>query len=416
MERDVDRHVLPLLREALGDLRVVVLGGARQSGKTTLLRRVHAEVGGTFLSFDEPDVLRAAIDDPAGLIAGFPAPLMVDEVQRAGDPFLLALKAAVDRDRRPGRAVLSGSTRFLTVPTLSESLAGRAVVLELWPFSQGERDGHRERFLDRAFLHPERLAADAQPVLRAELFARVVGGGFPEAVRFASPRSRRLWFDSYVTTVLQRDVREIGDVRRGAELDRLLRLVAARDAGELVVAGLARSAGLDEATTATYLRLLETVYLISRVPAWSRNLTAKIARRPKVVVNDSGLAAFLVGADEAALLRPTSAAAGPLLEAFVVAELLRQRTWSDVDVTVSHVRDRDGHEVDIVVETRDGRVVGIECKAAATVREADLGGLRWLRDRVGDDFVAGLVLHAGERALPFGDRLWSLPVSSLWTA
>lgn len=411
----IERHPLVLLAEALDDFRVVILNGARQSGKTTLLKQLHASRGGTFVTFDRPGDLEAGIRDPSGFVTGYPTPLLIDEVQRAGDPLIRAIKAEVDNDPRPGRYVLAGSTRFLTVPTLSESLAGRAHLVDLWPLSQDELEGRRERFIDLLF--SEELAArevQASSLDRADYFERVCAGGFPEVTKMTRARTRAAWFTDYVTTVTQRDIREFSRLRQATELPRLLSLIAARSGGELNVSRLAADAGLHDDTTRNYLPLLETVYLFHTIPAWSRNLTSKVKRRPKIYLTDSGLAAHLVGASPTALALPTSAAAGQLLETFVVNELAKQRTWSEVDVTLFHYRDRAGPEVDVVIEARDGRVAGIEIKAARDVRATDFRWLELFARKLGKQFVAGIVLYTGSRPLPFGDRLTALPVSTLW--
>jgi predicted AAA+ superfamily ATPase len=409
------RSALGLVVESLADFRVTVLNGARQAGKTTLVRQVHATRGGSLVTLDDEDVRRAAIDDPAGFVTAFPSPLIIDEVQRGGDPLVLAVKAAVDRDPIPGRFLLTGSTRFLTVPSLSESLAGRARIIDLWPFSQGELIGVRERFLDRLLGEPEVLRAGTPPADRSDVLDRLCRGGFPEVQRMSTARSRRAWFDGYVQTVTSRDVAAVAKVRQLDELPRLLRLVAAGTSQELNAASLSRRLGLDEATVRSYLRLLETVFLVYRLPAWSRNLSAKIGRRPKLFLTDTGLAAQLLGVDPAGLAVPTAPARGPLFETFVLGEVARQQTWTETPVRLYHLRDRDGPEVDLVVEAADGRVVGIESKAAQSVRTEDFRGLAWLRDRLGPAFVHGVVLHAGPRALPFGDRLSALPVTALWS-
>jgi uncharacterized protein len=411
----VDRHVRPLLEECVRDFRVTIVNGPRQAGKTTLLRALHADVGGAFVTFDDADQRAAARDDPHGYLQAMPRPLFVDEVQRAGEAFVLAIKAAVDRNPRPGAFVLSGSTRFLTVPTLSESLAGRAALIELWPFSVAERVGAAPVLLDRLFAEPDTLLRDRPAsVTRQEYLRLACVGGFAEVVTRTSARSRARWFASYLTTVTQREVLDIARVRRVDLLPRLFRLLAALTAQELNVAALARDLGIDDQTVRNYLPLLETVYLLHRLPAWSRNVTAKVKHRPKVHLADTGLAAWLLEQSPDALARPGNPAAGSLLETFVVNELTRVRSAADVEVGLFHLQDRDGREVDCVLETPAGRVIGVEIKAAATVRGDDFRHLRSLRDRLGDEFVAGVVFFTGEQPLPFGDRLMALPISLLW--
>jgi len=411
----LDRNSMPTLLEGLADFRVVVVNGPRQSGKTVLLGQLHEQAGGTLVTFDDPGVLESAVSDPVGFVSGFTKPLLIDEVQRAGDPLLRAIKAQVDRDTTPGQFVLAGSTRFLTVPTLSESLAGRVFIVDLWPFSHVELAGHVDQFMDRVFEGPWSLIARAEALEnRSDYFRRSYIGGFPEVVAKRSEKARSAWFSSYIRTVTQRDIKEISRIREAAELPRLLRLLAGITAQELNVAKTARRANMDDQTLHNYLPLLETVYLTHLVPGWSRNLTSKVKRRPKIYLTDTGMASHLLGVNPDALARPISPVSGPLLETFVLNELAKQRTWSSVTADLYHFRDRDGAEVDIVMESHDGRVVGLEVKSGQTVSKDDFHWLEMMRDKLGPDFVQGVVLYTGTRALPFGDRLSALPIAALW--
>ncbi len=409
------RHLAPFVESALGEARVVLVNGARQSGKTTLARRVAGTAGARFVSMDAPASLRAARDDPAGFLEG-EGLLVIDEFQKAGESLLLAIKEEVDRRPSPGRFLLTGSTRFLTIPTLSESLAGRVDILDLWPLSQGEIRGGRDSLPDHLFGPVSRLRSLRPAALsRREYFEALCRGGFPEAQR-RSAAGRRNWFASYVDTVTQKDVPEIARIRQARDLKRVLRLLAANTAGELNVSSLARDLGMPRTTVDGYLPLLETVYLFFLVPAWSRNLSAKVVRHPKVHILDAGLAAHLLGVDSAGLSLPGCPATGRLLETFVAGELARQRTWSAVPFDLHHLRDRDGMEVDLVLARPDGRVAGVEVKAARSLGASDARSLAWMRDRLGTDFVQGVVLYTGEEVLPLGDRLTALPLSALWSA
>lgn len=412
----VQRHIAGRLREYVSDFRVTVVNGPRQAGKTTLLRQLHRDIGGAFVTLDDDDQRSAARADPRGYLQGLPRPLFIDEVQRGGDPLVLAVKAEVDRYPQPGAFVLSGSTQFLTVPTISESLAGRAGLLDLWPFSVAERVGASPSFLDQLFADPGSLAhGQTEPMTRHEYLRLACAGGFPEALHRRTARSRAGWFRSYLTTVTQREVADISRIRHLALLPRLARLLAALTAAELNAARLADDLGIDAETVRGYLALLETVYLVHLLPAWSRNLTARVKRRPKIHLTDPGLAAWLRDQSPDSLARPDhAAAAGALFETFVVDELAKLRTASEVDVSLWHVQDRAGGEVDCVLESPAGRVVGVEVKMAATARAEDFRHLRWLRDRLGSDFVAGAVVFAGSDPVPFGDRLFALPASMLW--
>ncbi|MGQ0623887.1 MAG: ATP-binding protein [Sporichthyaceae bacterium] len=418
MEHLLERRLAALAEESLGVFRVVVVHGARQVGKSTLAAQLAAGCGATVVSLDDVAQLDVAKADPAGFLEALGTPLVIDEIQRAGEPLVLAIKAAVDTDTRPGRYILTGSTNFLTVPTISESLAGRVDLLALWPFSQGELHGGTDSFVDRAFNGTGALLDHRGEVIaRLDYLERVCAGGYPDATAL-SERMRRRWFEQYVSTVLAREVAVADDIRKLDALAGLLRYAAATTSAELVVASAAERLGVHRETIAAYLAWLETVFLVHRVPAWGRNLTAKVVKRPRLHVSDTGLAAALMGRQAEMLRNPTEPATGPLVESFVVNELAKQVTWAASTARLYHFRDRGGAEVDAILESADGRVVGVEIKASTTPRSADFASLALVRDaldRVGGTFLAGIVLHTGSARLPFGDRLVALPLAEVWT-
>jgi len=403
------RMLIGPLADALADTPVVVVAGPRQAGKSTLAAHVVADTEGTWLTLDDAGVLDAARADPVGFVSGRTGLVGIDEAQRVPE-LLLAVKAEVDRERRPGRFLLTGSTRLLGAPKLADSLAGRMEALTLWPFTQAELGDARAvpGLIDRAFgdgLSGIRPSA----VTRAEILDRVGAGGFLPALA-RTDRRRTAWYDSYVAGVIDREVRAVTDATYLRELPRLLRLCAARTSGELNIADLARDLGLSRPTTDSYLAHLEAVFLIQTIPAWSTNLTARVVRRPKLAITDTGLAARLLGGR----LRTDAELAGRLIETFVAGELRAQSEWSQNRPGLYHFRDRDGAEVDLVLESGDGRVVGIEVKTGATVRADDLRGLRLLEQRLGADFAAGIVLCTAPEPRHLGGRLWTLPFSALW--
>jgi predicted AAA+ superfamily ATPase len=408
----LSRHVTSEVEAALADTRVVLIHGARQVGKSTLAAMVIADrPRARAVTLDDAATLSAANADPVGFVQQAAGTLLIDEVQRAPD-LLLAIKAEVDHDQRPGRFLLTGSAHVLSLPRVSDALAGRVEPIELWPFSQGELRGRRDDFV--ATLFARTPAADYQSALRKADYLEVAAiGGYPEITRRASGIRRRRWFDSYLQTLVQRDIREIADLERLSELPRLLRMIAARSANVANVESLARDTGMAGPTFRRYMNLLELTFLVQRVPAWSTNRTSRALHSPKFYVADSGLLAHLLGASATSLAEP-GAAAGAVLETFVAMELRRQLSWSDQPASMHHFRTKDGIEVDAVLEAPDGRVAGVEVKAAATVTAGDFRGLRSVRDQVGEAFVAGVVLYCGAQTLPFGDRLWAAPMAALW--
>ncbi len=412
----ISRHSRELVERAIGSFRVVIINGPRQAGKSTLLELLHEQVGGTRVTLDDLDVLRTARSDPGGLVEESTHPLLIDEVQRGGERLILAIKADVDRHGFDvGRYVLAGSSRFLTIPTLTESLAGRARIIDLWPLSQAEREGVKPTFIDALFGSSGGPQVAAPPESRRETLERMVVGGFPALQRIGDRRDREDWFADYIATILQRDLAQLRSPRRSVDLPRLLRLIAHRTAGELVVAPLASSLGLTADTIKDYLGLFESIYFHSTTPAWTPGGTGRVVHRPKLHIIDSGIACHLNGVGVDQLAVPGSAAVGPLLESFVAGEVQRQVPWSDTRPVVHHFRDNAQREIDLILETRDGRVAAIEVKAARDVDDDDFRHLRWLRDRLGERFISGVVVHLGERALPAGDRLASVPITALWS-
>ncbi|WP_449062515.1 ATP-binding protein [Planomonospora algeriensis] len=406
----VRRHAEQAVTDALADTRVVLVNGARQSGKSTLVRQL-AKAGDTeWRDLDDPLTRQAALSDPSGFV-DFPERMVIDEIQRAPE-LLLAIKSQVDADPRPGRYLLTGSSRLLALRGLPDTLPGRMETIELWPFAQGEIDGRPDGFIDAVFAQGPGLRHTSQ-LARADYAERLIRGGYPEAVARTNARRRQRFFDSYVGDLINRDVMQLSEIERTAELRALIKLLAARSGQLLVVQALSRDLGLPGTTTARFLALLEEVFLMKRVPAWSKNISNRAVHTPKIAFVDSGVAANLLGTDARSLLRPGSTF-GPLLEGFVLMELARQTTWSDTPVELYHYRTKDKVEVDAVLETRQGQVVGVEVKAASTVRPEDFKGLRHLAERIGPDFVAGLVLHTGTQTFSFGDRMLAVPVSALW--
>jgi uncharacterized protein len=402
------RHLQGMLQQALADTPVVLVNGARQVGKTTLVRSAS---GRRYLNLDDATVLAAARSDAAGFLSGLEGPVTLDEVQKAPELFP-AIKASVDRSRRGGRFLLTGSTDVLSFPRLSDSLAGRMEVLSLWPFSQGELAGSREGFLDAVF--SSRLPACAPGSLaRRELAGRVARGGYPEVQRRRSGARRAAWFESYLAAVLQRDVRDLAQVDGLLVLPRLLGLLAARSAATLNVADLSREAGVPQTTVTRYLALLSATFLLQTVPAWSANLGKRLVKAPRVHLADTGLACHLLGLGEARLVREPERL-GPLLESFVTLELRKQLAWSRTSAKLFHFRTHAGQEVDLVLEDSLGRLVGIEVKASHTVRAEDFRGLRALAEITGRRLVRGVVLYSGPEPVAFGPRLVALPLDAVW--
>jgi len=407
------RRLTPKILAALADTPVVCLVGARQSGKTTLVREIaHRDHPARYLTFDDAATLAAASGDPAAFVAGLEGPVVLDEVQRVPGLFP-AIKKAVDEDRRPGRFLLTGSANVLVLPELSSALVGRMEILTLWPLSQGEIEGVREGFVERLFVEePPRGGGEGE---RKAAVDRALVGGFPE-VQTRSPARRAAWFDAYVTTILQRDVRDLSRIEGLATLPRLLELLAHRATWPVNFSEISRDAGTPQTTLKRYMALLEHTFLMRSVPAWAKNPSKRLAKSPKMLVTDTGLLAHLAGWT-AERLRRDRQPVGPLLENFVLMELIKQTGWSErVRTRLYHFRTADGREVDAVLEDQSGRVAGVEVKASVSLGRNDFRGLEALRDAAGQRFHRGVVLYGGDQDLTFGPGLHALPLPSLWAS
>lgn len=411
MSQIIERRARRTILEALGDTRVVVVVGARQVGKSTLaLEMVNHDFPATVVNLDERATREAVLADPAGTLAEVDGAAFIDEVQRGGNDLLLEIKAAVDRDTRPGRFLLTGSANLLATRRTFEALTGRMEIIRLSPLTQTEIEGSSASIVDALFANEPARVQEA-PKGRRAFVERVVRGGYPAVLR-RTGRRREAWFISYLEAALSRDLRELSDAHKLREMPRLLQLIAAQSANLFVVSSIARRLGLDHRTVRAYCDLLEAAFLIQRIPGWRPGIGAREARTPKVHVADSGLLCHLLGAD-VTRLSGDDQVTGKALESFVAMEVARHADWAQVDTRLFHYRS-GRREIDLVLESRSGEIACIEVKAAASFGPRDWRALKALRDERGDSFRSGFLLYAGERTLPLGDRLWAVPISALW--
>ena len=404
------RYLQPRIIEALADSPVVLIHGPRQCGKTTLARQVGDLKGFTYLSFDD-DVQRAAAQaDPVGYVADLPQRAILDEVQRVPELFT-SLKASIDAQRKPGRFILTGSANVLLVPKLADSLAGRMEILRLHPMSQAELSGSPPDFLSVLFCSAFKAGASGRRLGRM-MAERVAAGGYPAALARATARRQTAWYRDYADTLIQRDVRDLARISELSALPRLMALAAGQTACLVNVSELAAPFQVSRQTIRDYVTLLSRIFLLEELPAWHNNRLSRLIKTPKLHVGDTGLACTLLGLD-AEMLWKDRAIFGRILETFIFQELRRQASWHEETVSFSHFRDKDGVEVDIVLECA-GRMAGVEVKAAATVTGDDFKGLRKLQDAAQKNFAAGVVLYDGDAVVPFGNKLYAVPISRLW--
>jgi len=413
----VDRRILPVLKARAVDESVIAIHGPRSVGKSTLLHSFAREHGVDVIDLDDPAVRDAVLADPRRALSG-PAPLCIDEYQKAPE-LLDALKARLNRSGSlPGEAVLTGSTRHDALPRTAQALTGRLHTLRLLPLSQGELDRTHEDLVEAMFTSPDHAvgASPKSTTTREEYVNRVVTGGFPLAARRA-PTARARWFDDYTHLSIERDAVELAHIRQRQTLSTLLDRLAGQTAQILNISKVTSDVGADRATITGYVKLLEDLFVVQQLPAWGTTLRSRATKQPKIHVVDSGLAARLNQANEQRLatLDPSALSEfGHLLETFVVGELRKQISWMPDPIAVGHWRTSDGDEVDFIAEHDDGRVLAFEVKASQRTAGTDFHSLRKLRDSLGPRFTAGVVLSTGERSYTFEERLHVMPIDRLW--
>lgn len=408
----IARRVTSHIWQSLEDSPVVFLNGARQTGKTTLVRSISSDYcHSRYFTFDDLSILSAAKNDPSGFISELKLPVIIDEVQRVPDIFL-SIKERIDRDRHPGQFLLTGSANIMLLPKLANYMAGRMQIIRLWPFAQSEIDQTECNLPDALFDGNFRNITPA-PTSVGNLFNRILTGGFPEMQTRKSQTSRDNWFESYLHTIVQRDIRDFSTITGITEIPRLISLLASRTANLLNYSDLSRTLSIPNSTLKRYFALLQACFLIQLIPSWSKNIGKRAVRSPKIIITDTGLISYLLAVDKERLEKNLEMR-GPLLENFVVMELIKQISWSRTRPEIFHYRSRDGKEIDIILEDRQGRIAGIEVKSASTVKSDDFKGIRFLKEAVGGELVSGIVFYTGDKIIPFGSNLYAIPVSSLW--
>ncbi len=403
------RTIEPRIDEALQDTPVVLLAGPRQAGKTTLVRRIAEKQGLRYLTLDDELTLLSAREDPVGMIRSVDR-AVIDEIQRVPQ-LLLAIKKSVDQDRRPGRFLLTGSANLMALPTVTDSLAGRMETLSLLPLSQSEIESCSTNWIDAVFAR--RILQTVQPALGDDLIERVLRGGYPEAVLRVSAKRRLAWARQYIEAIIQRDVRDVASIDKLDQLPRFLRALA-QTAGRMCnYSQLGGQVGLDGKTASRYVGVFERMYLLKRIDVWSRNRLNRVVKTPKLQFIDSGLLATLLDLTKEEV-RQDRTRFGNVLETFVFAELIKHATTADDDYRLMYYRDADKFEVDVVIENAAGKLACVEVKAAATIKESDLRGLKKLAGIAGKQFKMGVLLYDGTETMPLGDGIWAAPLSTLW--
>jgi len=409
----VNRYLSSQLYAALSDTPVVFLAGARQTGKSTLVKKlISNEYQAHYITFDDNTILNAAKSDPQGFIAGLPSRTIIDEVQRVPELFI-AIKSMVDSNRTPGRFLLIGSANILLIPKVADSLAGRIEILTLWPFSQNELQESNSHFIDTLF-SDEQITPPALASNKPDLWERVIRGGYPEIINRQQPARKEAWFRNYLTTLIQRDIREIAHVDGLSIVPNLMHLIAARTANLLNFADISRSIQIPQTSLKRYFTLLEAIYLVHRVAPWSSNESNRLTKASKIHLSDTGLLSHLLGVNTKRLTLDRTLG-GQLLETFTVNEVIKLTSWSTIQPRIFYFRTVAGKEVDIILENASGQCVAIEVKSSASLTNKDIEGIRCFREAAGDRFIRGIVLYTGHDVVPFAQDIHAVPISVLWS-
>lgn len=403
------RYLQNKLQTALKDTPVVCLLGARQCGKTTLAQQLDKKR--SYINFDDGAILTAAKQDPTGFIQGLPDKVILDEIQRCPE-LMPAIKASVDRKRTAGRFLLTGSANLLLLPSVQESLAGRVEILNLHPLTEQEKQHNSNNFIQRLLSKPLTASIMGDQTAIEGVAEAVCSGGYPEPNTRTEARARQ-WHHQYLKTVIQRDVKDIAAIRDEDELLRMAQLLAYRTATLLNISSLANELDISRETANKYLSVLERLFLVQRLPAWHRNQAKRLIKAPKIHFVDSGLAATL---NE---LKTTdwndyNIDFGPVLESFVVQQLIAQGSWLDEELRFSHYRDKNRHEVDLVIE-QGRKLWGVEVKKAASIQAKDGSGLEHLATQSGNQYQGGVLFYSGNNCLPLKTKnSFAVPINWLW--
>jgi predicted AAA+ superfamily ATPase len=405
------RFLRDRLEEAQTDTPVVLIHGPRQCGKTTLAKIEGQKHGYEYFSFDDDGLRNAASEDPQGFVGNLAEKVILDEIQRVPELFT-SIKLSVDRNRKPGRFILTGSANILTLPKLADSLAGRMEILRLWPLSQAEIIGTKTSFIDRLF--EANFKIESTERLGLSLAGKIVDGGFPAALARTTSRRRENWYRDYNDTLILRDIQDLARIKHMDALPKLMELLAGQTAQLLNISKLASPFEITNPTIKEYVTLLKQLFLVDELKPWFSNRISRLVKSPKIHIGDTGLACSLLGLD-ANSLNADRSILGQLLETFVYQELRKLVSWHEDRINFYHLRGKDGMEVDFVLEKQGREIVGIEVKASGTVKSSDFYGLRKLKNAMGQRFKCGIVLYDGEVVAPFGDDLNAVPLSMLWS-
>jgi len=408
------RYIASRVIEALADTPVILINGARQTGKSTLCRQLvkGGSFDGQIMTMDDPTTLIAAQTDPLGFLQDLSPHVIIDEVQRAPELFL-SIKKLVDENRKERRLILTGSADVMTLPKVADSLAGRIEIHHLWPLSQAEIKGRTSKFLDTLINQEGRF--QSQKNNWREIIEAIRAGGYPEVLQRETESRKAKWFESYIVSVLQKDIKNLANIEGLTQIPNILQLIGTRVGSTVNLSDISRLSGVKNTTLQRYMALLEHVFLILKIPAWTANAEGQFVKSPKIFLTDTGLLCHLRGEGVDSLIGNRTAA-GAFLENFIVMELVKQLSWSNLFLNPYHFSVHRGDEVDLVLEDRKKQLYGIEIKSTASVSRNDFRGLKRLAEIAGKKFQRGIVLYSGDQIVGgFGENMQAVPLGAVWS-
>ncbi|MCL2282291.1 MAG: ATP-binding protein [Fibromonadales bacterium] len=398
------------VKEALKTRRVVVISGARQTGKTTLAKEIR-DKNSVFMPLDKKNILAAALEDPTGFVKNESGTMIIDEIQKA--PGLIPeIKYVVDNDRRPGQYLLTGSANIKSLPSVSESLAGRVKNIRLRPLTQGEVLRKKPSFLELAFAgeFPKKISGYDKDAI----FDLAFRGGYPEIMLLNAQKERKDWHRDYLDTLIARDLNDIANIKRYSALQELIKILASWSGKFMNLPPICTALGLSKPTAESYINALKALYLFEQVPPWIKTDYERVGRSPKTYATDTGLMASVLGWHKNEVMLNTDRA-GKLMETFVFQELAAQIDLSS-DYSLYQYRDRKGREIDFIIEREDEALVGVEVKSGHNVSNEDFEPQIWFKENIikGARSYIGIVLYSGEHTLSFAEGMLAVPIAALW--
>ncbi len=396
--------------KALKTRRVLMLLGPRQSGKTTICKKISSK-DFIYRTLDDGHLQEAAFNDPTSFIKHDESLLIIDEIQRAPQ-LLLAIKKTVDEDDRVGQFLLTGSANIYSLPTSYESLAGRVRKIRLRVLSQGEIEGSKPKFLAQAFKQNFKNQTQIK-CSQEDVLSRAFNGGFPEVLRLAK-EERKSWHKDYISALLDRDLKDISNIKNVANTRLILEVLAAWSSKFMDVASISSTMGLSRDIVENSISALEILFIVEVIPAWFKTDYARVTKRRKILMCDSGLMCSILGYNDLSI-RLNVDQLGKIVETFVFNELMVQIGLSQDEYTMFHYRDKDKREIDFVVERSDGSILAIEVKSGTNISKDSFKHIKWFTENIAKDReVIAIVFYTGEYILSFGKNMWALPISILW--